>query len=251
LHFNPGKGKDDELVSTTLDGCVRLWSLREEKVTKALNIGNTGFFFVSFDPSGQRIAMTSDDGVVKIWEPGVSEPRSNEPSAGCVSNATQPELLVLRGHRHATWVAEFSREANLLASASSDSVRIWALDPPLHPSMLPAPPNPVGEATIISRSGALTLRTGNGRDITLEDPDSGNNAAAAAVSMDGNRILVAERKKTLKLYDLSASRIPAAKFEIPGVEWKTVGFVDEPDRMVGETTSGQFMLGQFSRIVTR
>jgi hypothetical protein len=52
--------------------------------------------------------------------------------------------------------------------------------------------------------------------------------------------LVAERKKTLKLYDLSTSRIPAAKFEIPGVEWKAVGFVDKPDRMVGETTSGQF-----------
>src|SRR5262249_2543678 len=128
---------------------------------------------------------------------------------------------------------------NLLASASSDSIRIWALAPPLHPSMLPALPNPVGEATIISRSGALTLRTGNGRDITLEDPDSGNNAAAAAVSMDGNRILVAERKETLKLYDLSASRIPTAKFEIPGVEWKAVGF-GEPDRMVGETTTGQF-----------
>jgi len=58
--------------------------------------------------------------------------------------------------------------------------------------------------------------------------------------MDGKRVLVAEQKGTLKLYDLSASRIPAAKFEIPGVEWKAVGFVDEPDRMVGETTSGQF-----------
>src|SRR5262249_39272457 len=98
---------------------------------KALNIFNTGFFSVSFDPSGQRIAMTSDDGVVKIWEPGVSEPRSNEPSAGCASSDVQPELSVLRGHRHATWVAEFSRETKLLASASSESVRLWALEPPL------------------------------------------------------------------------------------------------------------------------
>jgi WD40 repeat protein/energy-coupling factor transporter ATP-binding protein EcfA2 len=239
IAFNPGKGKDDELVSATLDGCVRLWSLTEEKVMKALNIGNGGFFFVSFDPSGQRVAMTSDDGVVKIWELGVSEPRSNEPSAGCASNSVQPGPLVLRGHRHATWVAEFSRETNLLASASSDSVRIWALEPPLHPSMLPAPPERLGEVTIVSQSGALTLRTGNGRDITLEDPYSGNNAAAAAVSMDGKRVLVAEQKETLKLYDLSASRVPAAKFAIPGVEWKSVGFVD-PDGMVGEATTGKF-----------
>jgi WD40 repeat protein len=239
MAFNPGKGKDDELVSATLDGCVRLWSLTKEKVTKALNIGNTGFFFVSFDPSGQRIAMTSDDGVVKIWDLSVSESRSNEPSAGCASNAAQPGLLVLRGHRHATWVAEFSRETNLLASASSDSVRLWALEPPLHPSTLSTPPERLGEATIVSRSGELILRTGNGRDIKLEDPHSGNNAAAAALSMDGKRVLVAEQTRTLKLYDLSASRIPVAKFEIPGVEWKAVGFV-EPDRMVGETTSGQF-----------
>jgi len=237
LAFNPGKGKDDELVSATLDGCVRLWSLTEEKVTKALNIGNTGFFFVSFDPSGQRIAMTSDDGVVKIWEPGVSEPRSNEPSAGCASSG--PELLALRGHRHATWVAEFSRETKLLASASSESVRLWALEPPLHPSMVSEPPKRLGAVAIVSQSGELILRTGNGRDIRIEDPHSGNNAAAAALSMDGKRVLVAEQTRTLKLYDLSASRIPVAKFEIPGVEWKAVGFV-EPDRMVGETTSGQF-----------
>jgi hypothetical protein len=127
----------------------------------------------------------------------------------------------------------------LLASASSDSVRIWELEPPLHPTMLPVLPKRLGEVTIVSRSEALSLRTGNGRDIRLEDPHSGNNAAAAAVSMDGRRVLVAEQKGTLKLYDLSVSRVPTAKFAIPGVEWKSVGFVD-PDRMVGETTTGQF-----------
>src|SRR5262249_52811787 len=153
-----------------------------------------------------------------------SEPRRNEPSAGCASNRVQPRLSVLRGHRGATWSVEFSRETNLLASASSDSVRIWALEPPLHPSMLPALPERLGEATIVSQSGGLTLRTGNGRDIMLEDWRSGNDVAAAAVSMDGKRVLVAEQKGTLKLYDLSASRIPTAKFEIPGVEWKAVGF---------------------------
>ena len=47
------------------------------------------------------------------------------------------------------------------------------------------------------------------------------------------------KKGTLKLYDLSFSSVPVAKFAIPGVEWKAVGFV-EPDRMVGETTTGQF-----------
>jgi hypothetical protein len=63
--------------------------------------------------------------------------------------------------------------------------------------------------------------------------------------MDGKRVLVAEQKKTLKLYDLSASRVPAAKFEVPGVEWKAVGFLSTPDRMVGETTNGQLYAWPF------
>jgi WD40 repeat protein/energy-coupling factor transporter ATP-binding protein EcfA2 len=243
--FNPGKDKDDELVSTTLDGCVRIWSLRAKKVVKVLNINNTGFFFVSFDPSGQRIAMTSDDGLVKIWEPGSSAPRSSDVSVGCASNPVEPDVLVLRGHRHATWVTEFSRETSLLASASSDSVRVWPLKPALHPSILSAVPDRLGAVTIVSRDRALTFRTEKGRDVTLDDPDSGKNAVAAAVSMDGKRALVAEQKKTLKLYDLSASRLPAAKFEVPGVEWKAVGFLGNPDRMVGETTNGRFYAWPF------
>jgi WD40 repeat protein len=243
IAFNPGKGKDDELVSATLDGCVRLWSLTEEKVTKAVNIGNTGFFFVSFDPSGQRIAMTSDDGFIKIWEPGPSEPRSNKPSAGCV-NSVQYKLLVLRGHRHATWVAEFSRETNLLASASSDSVRIWMLQPALHPSMLSSASDLFGAVTFVSGDGALTLHTGKWRDVRLDDLRSGEDVVAAAVSKDGNRVLVA-KKKTVKLYDLSASHQPLAKFEVPGVEWKEVGFLSNPDRMVGETTKGEFYAWPF------
>jgi hypothetical protein len=104
---------------------------------------------------------------------------------------------------------------------------------------LSAPPKPHGEVVIVSRSGALTLRTGNGQDIRLDDSQSGDNAVAAAVSMDGKRVLVAEEKETLKLYDSSASQWPVAKFAIPGVEWKAVGFVD-PDGIVGETTTGIF-----------
>src|SRR5262249_43694797 len=83
--FNPAKDKGDEMVSATLDGCVRLWNVKEKKLLKDYNLKNTGFFFVSFDPSGQRIAMTSDDGSVRVWEP---------------ANPHEPEL-VLRGHHRA------------------------------------------------------------------------------------------------------------------------------------------------------
>jgi WD40 repeat protein len=223
--FNPGKDKGDEMVSTTLDGCLRLWNVKERRLIKDHNLGNTGFFFASFDPSGQRIAMTSDDGSVRIWEP---------------DNSDKPDLI-LRGHRSATWTVEFSRETGLLASASGESVRIWPLKPALHPSMLPAAPERFGAVTsFVSRDGALALRIGWRREVTLDDPRSGQNVVAAAISQDKSRVLVAEKDKTLKLYDLSASRAPVARFEVPGVEWKTVGFLTEPDRMVGETAKGEF-----------
>src|SRR5436190_13792236 len=75
---------------------------------------------------------------------------------------------------------------------------------------------------------------------TLNDPRLGHDVVAAAISEDEKRVLVAEKEKTIKLCDVGASRIPLAKFEVPGVEWKAVGFLREPDRMVGETTKGAF-----------
>jgi len=204
LAFNPGKDKGDEMVSATLDGCLRLWNVKERRLIKDHSLGNTGFFFVNFDPSGRRIAMTSDDGSVRIWEP---------------DNPDKPDLI-LRGHRSATWTVEFSRETGLLASASGESVRIWPLQPALHPSKLPAAPERFGAVrSFVSRDGALALRIGWRREMTLDDPRSGQNVAAAAISPDKNRVLVAEKEKTLKLYDLSASRSPVARFELPGVEW--------------------------------
>jgi WD40 repeat protein len=228
MAFNPGKDKGDELASATLDGCLRLWNVKENKLLKDHSLGGTGFFFVSFDPSGQRIATTSDDGLVRVWEPG---------------NPDAPEL-VLRGHRRATWTVEFSRQTNLVASASPESVRIWTLKPALHPSTLPTAPDRFGAVTFASRDSALTLHTGNGRGVTLDDR-FGQDVTAAAVSTDRNRVLVAEKKKTIKLYDLSASHQPLATFEIPGVEWKAVGFLRNPDRMVGETTKGEFYAWPF------
>jgi WD40 repeat protein/energy-coupling factor transporter ATP-binding protein EcfA2 len=229
--FNPAKGKTDELVSTTLDGCVRLWNVAERRLIKDYNLKSTGFFFATFDPSGQKIAMTSDDGLVRIWEPG---------------DPQKPELI-LRGHRRATWTVEFSRETDLLASASSDSVRIWTLKPALHYSILPTAPDRFGAVRSLGPpGGALTLRIREWREVMLEDPRSGQNAVAAAISEDEGRVLVAEKEKTLKLYDLTDSREPVAIFEVPGVEWKAVSF-SNPDLMVAETTKGEFYAWPYFR----
>ena len=176
--------------------------------------------------------MTSDDGSIRIWEPG---------------NSDKPDLI-LRGHRSATWTVEFSRETGLLASASGESVRIWPLEPALHPSKSLAAPELFGAVTSFeSRDVALTLRIGERREVTLDDPRSGQNVAAAAISKDGKRFLVADKAKTLKLYDLSASRVPVARFEVPGVEWKAVGFLSNPDRTLDGMTDGEFMVGETTK----
>jgi hypothetical protein len=132
-----------------------------------------------------------------------------------------------------------------LASASLDSVRLWTLTPALHASPLSPPRDLFGAVTFVSRDGALTLDGGTRRGVTLDDSRSGQDVVAAAVSNNGNRVLVAEKKKTIKLYDLSASYQPLAKFEVPGVEWKAVGFLSNPDRMVGETIEGEFYAWPF------
>jgi WD40 repeat protein len=42
--FNPGKDKGAEMVSTTVDGCVRLWNVKEKRLIEDHNLNNTGFF---------------------------------------------------------------------------------------------------------------------------------------------------------------------------------------------------------------
>jgi hypothetical protein len=43
--FNPGKDKGDQMVSTTLDGCLRLWNVKEQRLIENHSLNNTGFFF--------------------------------------------------------------------------------------------------------------------------------------------------------------------------------------------------------------
>jgi WD40 repeat protein len=232
LAFNPAD--ESVIASATNDGCVRLWkwSMEKQEVTGTFKMQNTGFFHVSFDSSGRRLAVTSDDGSVWIWQPG----HPGEKGSG--------DLTVLRGHRHATWTAEFSRGTNLLASASVESVRIWTLLPALAPSQLSAAPDRFGSARVVSRNGPLTLHSAEGREISLMDADAGEGFVDAAFSRDTGRVLVAD-KRTLKLYDLRDSNEPIAKFNVPRGEWKAVGFLRDPDRIVGETNDGIFYAWPF------
>ena len=72
---------------------------------------------MSFSPDGQRLATSSDDGTVKIWDA-----------------ASGQELLTLRGHLHKVRNVVFSPDGHWLASIGWDSVGerslcIWEATP--------------------------------------------------------------------------------------------------------------------------
>lgn len=75
--------------------------------------GHTGAVgHVAFDAGGERLASSSTDGTVRIWD---------------VESAD--EVAVLRGHRGRVTSAAFSPDGTRLASISADgTVRVWALE---------------------------------------------------------------------------------------------------------------------------
>jgi hypothetical protein len=53
--FNPGKDKGDEMVSTTLDGCLRLWNVKEQRLIENHSLNNTGFFSQASIPAAKGL----------------------------------------------------------------------------------------------------------------------------------------------------------------------------------------------------
>jgi tetratricopeptide (TPR) repeat protein len=63
---------------------------------------------VAFSPDGRRLASSSHDTTVKVWDADKGQ-----------------ELASLRGHSHEVYAAAFSSNGRQLASCSWDGVRIW------------------------------------------------------------------------------------------------------------------------------
>ena len=213
----------DRLVAVTTDGVATLWDVKSGQIVGQLSTGSSGWTNVAFDRTGILVALTSQDGVVRIWNP--------------VTKGTT--LLV--GHRQSTWSVEFNRDADLLVSASGDSVRVWDPTAALAPSRLDGSPRMLGVTTISTSSGVATLTVADTAGATtLALPRSAPAPIAAALSSDGRRVLIAE-PSSLKLYTVEKKLDqPLATFKMTGVEWRAAGFLQNPDRLVGETTDGRY-----------
>jgi WD40 repeat protein len=154
--FNP----DGRLLATTrapldrfdprFDG-LKVWDWRSDEAVTTIT---TPASRVVFDPSGERIASSSGEGVAKVWDVRTGDELATleghtgrvldvafSPDGASIATAgadgtvrlwdadggSQP--LVLRGHRLAVGTVVFSPDGSKLASVSFDgTARVWALD---------------------------------------------------------------------------------------------------------------------------
>jgi WD40 repeat protein len=220
----------DRLAVGTNDGMVTLWDWRTKTVVDQHSIKSNGWINVAFDPAGRVIAVTSQAGMIYLWTPGVQHPTE------------------IRGHRQAAWLVEFNKASPVLVTASSESVRIWNMRSALAPYELEAVPRFFGVATIGGSAQTLTLQDAERRKTTtVKWPDHKPRPLTAAVAEDGQQFVVADGA-SIDLYVVGDSiGEPIAKFRAPSGKWQKVGFLHNPDLLVGQTTEGRFYAWPYFR----
>src|SRR5439155_9657849 len=89
-------------------GEVKIWDLATGQELRTLRGHAGGIFSVAYSPDGQRLATSSEDKTIKIWD------RSGK------------ELLTLQGHTQSVWTVAFSPDSQKIASGGFDrTVRLW------------------------------------------------------------------------------------------------------------------------------
>ncbi len=80
-------------------------------MVKTLIGGGTSLWRLAFSPDGQRIAVGSGDGTIKVWKLDGTLERS------------------FQGHSATVWIVAFSPDGKTIASGSGDAtVKLWKLD---------------------------------------------------------------------------------------------------------------------------
>ena len=94
---------------------MRVWNFTTGQILHHDNTGSPGFNSAAVNSVGTQIAVSSDAGTVRVWVPETDE--------------KWEQKWELRGHRLSIWMVDFSRKDGLLVSASSDSTRVWKVEP--------------------------------------------------------------------------------------------------------------------------
>ncbi|MGD9144483.1 MAG: protein kinase [Anaerolineae bacterium] len=209
------------LATASDDETVKVWSLApssaegtelragasgEEILTLS---GHTGpVLSVVFDPDGTRLATTSLDGTVRVWDA-----------------ATGQELLALSGHTGPVQGIAFSPDGMLLATGGEDgAVKVWSLSSGADPAgeellTLSAHAGPV-YAVAYSPDGTRLATVGADGTARVWDATSGEELLTlsghsgpvrdVAFSPDGTRLATTGADEKVKVWSLGSGAIPSA-----------------------------------------
>lgn len=107
--FHVTFSKDGHLVSSSLDGTIKLWNVEKRFLIRTLPGHKQGVFHTFFSLDGTKLLSSGFDGTVKIWD-----------------TATGSLTKTFSGHQSAVYGVQWIPGTGLIASSSTDhTVKIW------------------------------------------------------------------------------------------------------------------------------
>ena len=100
---------NDELISASEDGTVRLWNVTEEREIRRYRAGLDQVTSIALSPDEQQVVLGVTDGTLRLWEI----------DSGLLRR-------IFRGHEDVVLSVDFSSDGEQIASGSDDhTVRLW------------------------------------------------------------------------------------------------------------------------------